>query len=142
MNTARLLALCLLLAAGCSDGPRFKKVYAVKGKVTHRGQAVGNATLNFAPVGGGKDATFATAQTDAEGKFTLSTYKKDDGAPAGEYAVTVYWPDNGPSVKKVRAAAGEELAPDRFRGAYSDPSKSPLRATVEGKSNDLVVEIP
>ena len=30
--------------------------------------------------------------TDAEGRFQLRTYHDGDGAPAGEYTVTVYWP--------------------------------------------------
>ena len=30
--------------------------------------------------------------TDADGRFRLRTYHDGDGAPAGDYTVTVYWP--------------------------------------------------
>jgi hypothetical protein len=131
------------LAVGCSgDHPKFRDTYPVTGRVTHKGQPVGRAQLNFAPTDKAKDAAHATAVTAADGTFTLNTYKQGDGAPAGEYVVTVFWPDNRPGAVKTKAAAGEELAPNRLPDKYTDPARSPLRATVKAEPNDITLDVP
>ena len=63
--------------------------------------------------------------TDAEGRFQLRTYHDGDGAPAGEYTVTVYWPDVRPKV-----SADDQLPPDRLDERFANPKNSSLRATV------------
>ncbi len=144
MQFAMIAAAVLAFGTGCADnGPKMKPVYPVHGKVTYRGKPVAGVQLNFALVGSsGPDATFATGTSSADGEFVLSTYRKDDGAPAGEYVITAFWPDKRADAKKVKAAAGEELAPDRFEGAYSNPASSKLRATVQAQDNDLTIDIP
>jgi hypothetical protein len=64
--------------------------------------------------------------TDAEGRFRLRTYHDGDGAPAGEYTVTVYWPDSS----DTKAAVEEQLPRDRLGQRFMDPKSSPLQATV------------
>lgn len=143
MGRVAFVGAVLALLTGCSDGgPKTKPVFPVKGTVTHKGEPVSGVQLNFAPAGGGPDATFATGTSGAGGEFTLSTYRKGDGAPAGEYVVTAHWPDHRPSAKKTKAAAGEELAPDRFGGAHSNPATSKLRATVREQDNAITIDIP
>ena len=66
--------------------------------------------------------------TDADGKFQLRTYHGGDGAPAGEYTVTIYWP--GPYSPKM--AVEDQIPPDRLGERFMNPAVSPLRATVAG----------
>ncbi|MCZ2340405.1 MAG: hypothetical protein LC104_01255 [Bacteroidales bacterium] len=139
-----LVPVCLvLLLIGCGeDGPKMKPVFPVHGTVKVKGQPAAGVQLNFSPIGAGKDATFATATSSGDGAFELSTYKKGDGAPAAEYIITAFWPDHRPGTTKVRAAAGEEIAPDRLSGVYSNPATSKLRATVREQDNTLTIDIP
>jgi hypothetical protein len=59
----------------------------------------------------------------ADGSFRLTTYLAGDGAPAGEYFVTLYWPGPGPD-------DDVHVRPDRLGGRYADPRTTPLTATV------------
>jgi len=63
------------------------------------------------------------AQVGADGKFQLSMYGDKDGAPAGEYVVTVLWEGDGGF--------------DKLKGQFRDASKSKLRATVKEGDNEL-----
>lgn len=60
----------------------------------------------------------------------MSTYLRLDGAPAGEYAVTLVGYD-------AFTPEGDAVGPERFRGKYRDPKKTPLRATVAPDKLDL-----
>lgn len=86
--------LCCLLSAvlicglaGCGGAEGQKTVYPVSGKVTLRGAPVAKATVIFQPVG--KDQAVATAITDTEGVYKLTTYDSYDGATAGKYEVLI-----------------------------------------------------
>src|SRR5436305_1727284 len=83
---ALLLALAVL--AGCSGGRL--KTYPVTGQVLYNGQPLKGVDVALHPV----DPKYATgypphATTDADGRFTLMTFLKNDGAPAGEFRVAV-----------------------------------------------------
>ena len=59
----------------------------------------------------------------ADGSFRLTTFINHDGAPAGDYYVTVYWPAPGPEDET-------RPRPDLLGGRYADPRTTPLTATV------------
>jgi hypothetical protein len=65
----------------------------------------------------------------ADGTFQLGTYKRNDGAPPGEYDVTVTW------TKPLIPGEPDEmsLVPPR----YLTPQTSKLHAQVKAEVNDL-----
>jgi hypothetical protein len=67
------------------------------------------------------------ALTDEEGRFSLSTYGVKDGAPAGEYQVTVEWP----------TSLGKNPGPDRLSGKFAKRGTSGLTARIEKGNNVL-----
>jgi hypothetical protein len=77
-------------------------------------------------------------RADRDGHFTLTTYEFGDGAPAGEYVVTIIWraplPGASPHDEVLEYAAG---GPDQLEGRYADPATSPLRVTIKPESNEL-----
>jgi hypothetical protein len=134
----RLLGLTLagavLFAWGCGNSDR-KPVYPVHGQVLVDGQPAAEALVTFHPVRVGKDSPRAVGNVDAKGNFRLTTYTQGDGAPEGEYQVSVHWflatpvPD---------AAGGEEHQTVNVLPArYADPGSSGLRVTVARGSNEL-----
>lgn len=124
------LALAALLLASCAGNQR-KPVYRVHGKVIVDGKPAAGATVFFYPMEPAPDAIAPYGVTDADGSFALTTYTTFDGAPAGEYIITIRWP--GPPKQ-----SDQEQGPDRLQGRFDNPKTSPLRATVEKKANALL----
>jgi hypothetical protein len=69
-------------------------------------------------------------QVDREGGFFLSTDSVKDGAPAGDYVVTLDW-------RKTVPGHGPTKGPSLVPPEYGTPGQSSLRATVKAESNNL-----
>jgi len=85
--TVLFSALFICCLAGCGGAEGQKPVFPVSGKVTMAGAPIAKATVIFQPLG--KDQAVATAITDAQGVYKLTTYDSFDGAAAGQYEVMV-----------------------------------------------------
>lgn len=123
------LSVVLTTVTGCTPGEQRRPTFHVTGKVLDGSKAVPNATVVFHPVGGdGQDAVVPRGTTGADGSFTLTSYDGNDGAPAGDYRVTVVQllagrPDEGPS--------------NRLNAKFAKPESSGLTATVNAGPTDL-----
>ena len=114
-------------------------VVPVYGKVLAGNQPAVGAMVMFHPLpieSGRFDRIRSRGTVELDGSFELTTYNTDDGAPEGEYAVTVYWPG-----KRVRPPDpnGEDtdLPPDKLGLRYSNPASTTLRATVTAPETQL-----
>jgi len=122
---------------GCSgEGDATVPVYPTTGRVVFEGQPAAGAFLTFHPkepnaAGPGNQTPPPTATAGADGAFSLTTATKDDGAPAGEYVVTVQW--NRPVKRGDELVAGPDVIPKR----YGRPETTPLAATVRETANML-----
>lgn len=79
-----------------------------------------------------KYTSVCDGRTDGLGRFQITTYYKFDGAPAGEYIVTVTRrpkPDDGTPTKN--------LLPEK----YATAAMTPLRVKVKDGTNDLDLEL-
>jgi len=83
------------LTVGC--GSTNPETIAVTGRVTCQGKPVAGLLVQFTPQGEGLPGKPAGGTTDADGKFSLSTYKDDDGAVVGLHQVAVM--PNTPEVR-------------------------------------------
>src|SRR5438270_3154183 len=91
-KTGLAMALVALLCCSCGKSNGRKPVFPVQGKVLFEGKPLPHAFLVFHPVDQtGTQATRAVATAEDDGTFAPTTYEAADGAPAGEYAVTVDW---------------------------------------------------
>jgi hypothetical protein len=125
---AILVALLVLLCSSCSSGR--KPVYPVHGQVSFEDQPIPGALVVFHPQGTDAGTTEKSfAKTGLDGTFTLGTYEPADGAPAGNYLVTVeLWLSSG---------QGDEGPTSRLPPRYASPNTSGLTATVETGPNEL-----
>jgi hypothetical protein len=119
------------LTSGCggNKGPR---LYPVKGSVRINGEPVKGVNVMFtpvAPIEGATDPLSPAAVTGKDGTFRLMSFKPGDGAPAGDYQVTVIYPMN----RYNKFLSGV----DRLKGKFANPKTSGLIAKVEPTSNDL-----
>ncbi|MCE9565952.1 MAG: hypothetical protein K8U57_28345 [Planctomycetes bacterium] len=129
-----------LVVAGCgADEPRLKPTYPVRGSVFVNDKPATGAMVMFHPfpLGSGKTPGLTSRGTvGTDGTFRLTTYNTDDGAPAGEYAVTIYWPGK----RAGKAAADEDssdLPPDRLGLRYNNPTTSTVKATIAASETQL-----
>jgi hypothetical protein len=103
----------------------------------YKNKPVDGATVSFHLVGGGLTSAVPAAQTDDDGTFTLQTGMKE-GAPAGEYIVTVIWPKVVEPKGKPRIRMGEKPETvDRFKGAYASVDRSKIKLEVKSSSSML-----
>jgi len=109
---------------GCS-GSGLPDTARVTGLVTYKGKPVAEAQVSFIPARGRP----ASGATGTDGRFTLTTFRPNDGALLGEHTVTI---------AKTVPVAGQEGAPYAKRQSvipekYGNLRKSPLKATVTAK---------
>src|SRR5262245_61668020 len=85
--------LFALACTGCgAKEPQRLTVYPVSGKLTVNGRPAEKAEVTLRPLTDLNEPTKRSvlpfARVEADGAFKIGTYLADDGAPAGEYAVT------------------------------------------------------
>jgi hypothetical protein len=114
----------VVVTVGCQSKPNSIAVVAVHGQLkTADGQPAAGATISFHPLNAPSPRPFVPHGTvSATGDFTLTSYAPNDGAPPGEYAVTVTW--------RTQRADGDPAGPDRLKGRFADPAKPLARVTV------------
>src|SRR5262245_14244045 len=127
-----LVCAVALAAAGCS-GSTMPPRHTVKGRVVMNESPVAEATVVFYPLAEqAQSFPKPLAQTDAKGEFALTTLTQADGAPAGEYAITVELREPR-LVGEEYTRDGRHLLPER----YADPASSGLRYKVIAGSNEV-----
>lgn len=132
MTKSHALIYCFLsvpLLAGCSgsDGN------SVTGRVTFKdGTPLKNAGITFTS----KEAEniVATGATDEDGKYFLSRKEPNDGAPAGNYVVTITAPP--PAGEGYSGKSAQPIDPK-----FTDRSKSPLTYAVKDGKNEFNIEV-
>src|SRR5262245_51845438 len=118
---ARAWRPCLLLVA-LASGPACSSsaLHPVPGTVIYKGAPIKRAVVVFHPVGGDLNSQRPSGVTGEDGTFSLTTGVKD-GAPRGEYRVTVVWPAEQPAKPDVIVMASDSPSPpDRLGGRYAD----------------------
>jgi hypothetical protein len=116
--------------------PYLRPTHPVKGKVFFEGCPAPNAQVVFHlfETGRKRPIRAGDALVEADGSFTLTTFTPNDGAPEGEYAVTVTWRD------PPLTAAGRP-GPNRLPEAYSQIDSSGLRVRVRPGANEFNFEL-
>ena len=104
--------LSLMFLAGCGG----RAMAPVKGQVTFNKKPVVQAFITFSPLaraeGDLKPGKAATAVTDEEGRYVLSTYNNYDGAIVGKHQVTIQLDDTNPARAKRKTELTLDVAPD------------------------------
>jgi hypothetical protein len=133
-------ALLLLVATGCGQDRRgyvehSEPLIPVTGVVMVDGKPARNARVVLhrpdAPPAGQPTADAKPSprgECDDSGKFQIYTYAAYDGAPAGDYRVTISWKD--PEGLNREGDTYRELLP----AVYQHPVKSKLKASVAAGS--------
>lgn len=153
-----LLAVTALI--GCGGGNDFPDPVPVSGSIKLNNEPVADAKVTF--VAKGKEGRSASGTTDAEGKFTLTTFNTGDGAIPGTYVVTVVKNDGSTSAdmgydaeneegmgedygKMMDAAGGGDGGPvvdTSLPQKYASPATSGIERTVaDSGPNEFAIEL-
>jgi hypothetical protein len=131
------LVAFVALTPGCGSNGR-RPVYPVHGTVLDsKDKPAAGAMVFFHPietVEGELIKPLGYVQED--GTFALTTYTKDDGAPQGEYSVTIEWRQ-----PKSSPFGARNPGPDKLQGRYGDPGRSKIRFQVDPKPENTVPPI-
>lgn len=136
-----LVSLCIL-TMGCGGSSRAKTV-GVTGVLLLDGAPVPDARIRFVP--SNPDGRTAIGDTDAAGKFKLSTFEPGDGIIPGEYDadVTSKVPagnavDTSDMAAKIASVEPKDgSVPEK----YKDVKTSQLHYTFTEQDNERVVEV-
>ena len=110
-------------------------VYPVEGQVIFEGRPAAEAWVVFHPKADNPNLPRPRAKVDQQGKFTLTTYEPQDGAPAGEYAVTL-------ELRKVINKNAEgEIGPNLLPAAYSSPQTTKIVAKIAEGPNKVPITL-
>ncbi len=139
-----VLAIVCLGVSGCA-GNRKPPAIPVKGKVMYRKTTppVG-ALVVFHPASVDREKEIGGkpfGKVGEDGSFTLTTYQEGDGAPAGDYNVTIDWRSK---TKESKFAFGEGGGGgvSMLNPRYSDPSKPAFKVSVkQGEANEFTFEV-
>jgi hypothetical protein len=129
-------AVVLICLAGCDDSQRLT-VVPVAGKLLIGGKPAARANVVLHSIDPSVVAR-PVAFTEPDGSFRLMTYEVDDGAPVGNYVVTIFWRDE--SIPFDGCTGPDLVKHDRLQGAYFDRTKSSLRATIHPGPNEIVLQ--
>jgi len=127
--------LFLVTVAGCGssqNGDRLP-VFPASGKLVYDGRPLEGAFVVLHPKGAasGRAAPRPHAQASADGSFTLTSYESNDGAPAGDYTLTV-------ELRSLVKHGGDVTAgPNTLPPKYSRADTSPVAVQIAEGTNTL-----
>jgi len=127
-------AMVGIFSTSCS-GPG-DELHPAEGKVLLNNEPLGGALITLHPKDK-DDLSVArpTALSRDDGTFTVTTGQKN-GAPAGEYIVTIICSKIPPDAKKGISTGGPE-SQDVLKGSYAERAHSKILVTIKKGQNQL-----
>jgi len=144
-----LAAATLASASGCAGSGKPPTVPATGKVMFKKTTPAVDALVVFHPADptvekriGGKPF----AKVKADGTFAMTTFAPDDGAPEGDYGVTIEWrgkpKDSKNSLGIEGGAVGGTGGLSLLNPKFSDPKNPAFKATVKkGEKNEFVFEV-
>jgi hypothetical protein len=127
------LAATLLACVGCGQSESNRlPVHPVHGSITFRGGPMPGAMVSLhsrTPLA--TEVPTPRGSVQADGSFSLTTYNGEDGAPEGDYVLTVQW--YRPIEQHGELVTGPNVLPPK----YATPESSDLEVRVAGGENRL-----
>ena len=118
--------------AGCGENGDRIETFPASGQVLWDGQPLVGALVVLHPLASTQPLLLpARGETDEHGRFVLGTYDSEDGAPAGDYRITVHWHP------VVNSGGSFEPGPDIVPAQYSDPLRTELKARIAAGENHI-----
>jgi hypothetical protein len=124
----------ILALSGCGssrDATDRLPVYLASGRLIYSKPLTGAFVVLHPKAGSDQKTPRPHGRVESDGSFALTSYDSNDGAPAGEYTVTV---ELRPLVKH---GGDYSAGPNVLPAKYSRAETSPVKVTVAAGKNDL-----
>ncbi len=116
-----LVGVLTCTTVGCSDsGPPRTPTYPVSTTITFQGKPIPGAFVALHPKDPQPDVPTPRANISRDGELKVTTYDTADGAPAGEYVLTIEW------YKPIKQGADVVAGPNVIPRKYASPKTSPV----------------
>jgi hypothetical protein len=131
--SAFAMAAVTITLVGCGKGNGSRGTpYPAEGQITWNKAPLAGAQVVLYPQGlPDAKAVPSRAQTGSDGRFRVSTFGAEDGAPEGEYAVTVV------RYPMQKDGSGWVPGPNDLPVKYASPKKTDLRVKITSGDNKL-----
>ena len=136
-----------MVILGCGEKPSFKTtvpVFPASGKILYQGKPLAGIILIFHPADENQKIK-SQATTGDDGKFVATTFKTADGAPEGDYTITLTVSSNESDSTWEDAATEKQFRKEGivlFPSKYQNPATSSLKVKVTKNQPDLgILEI-
>lgn len=128
-----LFLALVVMAVGCGQSTQTPPVavHPAQGKITFKGLPTHGATVTLHPKTPTTDVPVPRATVDQSGAFKLSTFAPGDGAPEGEYTVTVFW------YKPIKNGADVSPGPNVIPIKYTKPESTDIVVRIAAGQNDI-----
>lgn len=141
MRQLFLLLCCAIISfAGCrktSDQRNWLQTHPTAGKISINGKSANGAIVRLFPVAPQPETVSPVIPSGVvreDGSFELTSYEIGDGAPEGEYRVTVEWPD--PKLLSPQLSMIQD-PPDRLKNRFTNPERSTIKVRITAGKNQL-----
>ena len=137
LNTRKLAAAIVLAALGivpgfgCGKADSRVPVHPVQGAIQFRGQPAYGAFVSLHPKNSTEGVPNPRAMVAQDGSFVVSTYDGNDGAPEGDYVLTVQW------YKAVKQGNDLVGGPNVLPAKYGSPKTSDVVVHIAAGENHL-----
>jgi hypothetical protein len=136
--TFALSSVVVASAIGCGN----REMGRVSGILTYEGKPVPDAVVKFTA----RSRPTAVGRTDAAGRYTLTTFRKGDGAYGGSHRIVVIpwmeaWielADDAQTGRKPPPVLPRPDIPEKYRGLETTPLKAEV---VAGRENAFPLEM-
>jgi hypothetical protein len=127
-----MFAALILPVFGCSRGSTDRvAVHPVQGAIQFRGQPMEGAFVSLHPKSATDGVPTPRATVAKDGTFTVTTYNGNDGAPEGDYVVTVQW------YRPVRVGNDLVGGPNVLPAKYASVQTSDVKIRIASGENQL-----
>lgn len=128
---AAVIIVAVLSSTGCNKGSARVPVHPVVGTIQFQGQPAAGAFVSLYPKAAIEGVPNPRATVSKDGSFVVSTFDGNDGAPEGEYVVTVQW------YRPVRQGGDLVGGPNVIPPKYGSPRTSNVTVRIAAGENRL-----
>ena len=128
--------MVLLILVGCSQEKLPIPTQQISGRVLYDNKAAEGVAIYLGPIAAPTIPDIPANPhgiTDKDGRFSISTYGENDGAPKGKYQLMMMWVDQNSKL---------ESKPERFFGWYDSVNSKIMVDITDGENAIPDIKVP
>ena len=130
------LLVFLILLSGCAKENVVIPTQQISGRVLYDNKAAEGVAIYLGPIAAPTIPDIPANPhgiTDKDGRFSISTYGENDGAPKGKYQLMMMWVDQDSKL---------ESKPERFFGWYDSVNSKIMVQITDGENAIPDIKVP